>query len=223
MPIEAASFNWHRKLDGINYPPYNEFWNEHRGRFSDCFVGSFLIGIGGRTCTTFRLVRRRTSRSSDRRYSTVINIHPSRWRLPFAHRQRHAPVLIMRGEDAPNMLGECHDCTRPWFRFVYNHNPFYVISAVLVLYGLHVSFADNLDPTEGWKFTQLLMGYILHARRDERGCRPARSGLGRRKNIGPAGFLAHGSARFELRSRVSRQRLAGSPIPRRRARLLVGR
>jgi hypothetical protein len=59
------------------------------------------------------------------------------------------------------MLGECHDCTRPWFRFVYNHNPFYVISAVLVLYGLHVSFAGNLDPTEGWKFTQLLMGYIL--------------------------------------------------------------
>src|SRR6476620_11852100 len=67
----------------------------------------------------------------------------------------------MRGEDAPIMLGECQDCTRPWFRFVYNHNPFYVISAVLVLYGLHVSFADNLDPTQGWKFTQLLMGYIL--------------------------------------------------------------
>ena len=59
------------------------------------------------------------------------------------------------------MLGECQDCTRPWFRFVYNHNPFYVISAVLVLHGLHVSFADSLDPTEGWKFTQLLMGYIL--------------------------------------------------------------
>ena len=59
------------------------------------------------------------------------------------------------------MLGECQDCTRPWFRFVYNHNPFYVVSAVFVLYGLHVSFADNLDPTEGWKFTQLLMGYIL--------------------------------------------------------------
>ena len=59
------------------------------------------------------------------------------------------------------MLGECQDCTRPWFRFVYNHNPFYVVSAVLVLYGLHVSFADNLDPTEGWKFTQLLMGYIF--------------------------------------------------------------
>jgi hypothetical protein len=67
----------------------------------------------------------------------------------------------MRGEDAPIMLGECHDCTRPWLRFVYNHNPFYVISAVLVLYGLHISFGDNLDPAEGWKFTQLLMGYIL--------------------------------------------------------------
>jgi hypothetical protein len=59
------------------------------------------------------------------------------------------------------MLGECQDCTRPWVRFVYNHNPFYVISAVLVLYGLHISFAGSLDPTEGWKFTQLLMGYIL--------------------------------------------------------------
>jgi hypothetical protein len=59
------------------------------------------------------------------------------------------------------MIGECHDCTRPWVRFVYNHNPFYVISAVLVLYGLHISFADSLDPTEGWKFTELLMGYIL--------------------------------------------------------------
>jgi hypothetical protein len=59
------------------------------------------------------------------------------------------------------MLGECQDCTRPWFRFIYNHNPFYVVSAVFVLYGLHVSFADNLDPTEGWKFTELLMGYIL--------------------------------------------------------------
>jgi hypothetical protein len=67
----------------------------------------------------------------------------------------------MREEDTPNMLGECHDCTRPWVRFVYNHNPFYVISVVLVLYGLHISFADSLDPTEGWKFTQLLMGYIL--------------------------------------------------------------
>jgi hypothetical protein len=67
----------------------------------------------------------------------------------------------MRGEEATNMLGECRDCTRPWVRFVYNHNPFYVISAALVLYGLHVSFAGKLDPTEGWKFTQLLMAYML--------------------------------------------------------------
>ena len=59
------------------------------------------------------------------------------------------------------MLGECNDCTRPWIRFAYNNNPFYVISAALVLYGLHVSFADSLDPTEGWTFTQLLIGYML--------------------------------------------------------------
>src|SRR5262249_12356083 len=59
------------------------------------------------------------------------------------------------------MLGECNDCARPWVRFIYNHNPFYVISAVLVLYGLHISFADSLDPTEGWTFTQILIGYML--------------------------------------------------------------
>jgi hypothetical protein len=59
------------------------------------------------------------------------------------------------------MLGECNDCARPWIRFAYNNNPFYAISAALVLYGLHVSFADSLDPTEGWTFTQLLIGYML--------------------------------------------------------------
>lgn len=59
------------------------------------------------------------------------------------------------------MFGACNDCTRPWIRFAYNHNPFYVISAALVLYGLHVFFADSLDPTEGWTFTQLLVGYML--------------------------------------------------------------
>jgi hypothetical protein len=53
------------------------------------------------------------------------------------------------------------DCAHSWLRFIYNHNPFYVVSAALVLYGLHVSFRDNLNPTDGWRFTQLLMGYIL--------------------------------------------------------------
>jgi hypothetical protein len=60
-----------------------------------------------------------------------------------------------------NMLGECQDYTKPWVRFIYNHNPFYVVSAAFVLYGLHVSFAGKLNPVEGWKFTQLLIGYTL--------------------------------------------------------------
>jgi hypothetical protein len=59
------------------------------------------------------------------------------------------------------MQAECHRCAKGWMRFLYNHNPFYVVSAVLVLYGLHVSFADSLEPTEGWLFTQLFMGYML--------------------------------------------------------------
>ena len=59
------------------------------------------------------------------------------------------------------MQAECRQCAKGWVRFLYNHNPFYVVSAVLVLYGLHVSFADSLEPTEGWLFTQLFMGYIL--------------------------------------------------------------
>lgn len=49
----------------------------------------------------------------------------------------------------------------PWWRFLYNHNPFYVVSALLTLYGLHVSFADSLDPTQGWLLMRLLAGYTL--------------------------------------------------------------
>jgi hypothetical protein len=48
-----------------------------------------------------------------------------------------------------------------WWRFLYNHNPFYVVSALLTLYGLHVSFADGLDPTQGWLLMRLLAGYAL--------------------------------------------------------------
>lgn len=48
-----------------------------------------------------------------------------------------------------------------WLRRIYNHNPFYVISAALVIYGLHVSFAGRLDPTEGWLLVRLLAGYTL--------------------------------------------------------------
>ncbi|HEX2475588.1 MAG TPA: hypothetical protein VHK01_12625, partial [Lacipirellulaceae bacterium] len=59
------------------------------------------------------------------------------------------------------MQAECRQCAHGWVRFLYNHNPFYVVSAVFVLYGLHVSFADSLEPTEGWLFTQLFIGYML--------------------------------------------------------------
>ena len=48
-----------------------------------------------------------------------------------------------------------------WHARLTNHNPFYVISAVLMLYGLHISFSDNLDPTRGWLQLQLFLGYIL--------------------------------------------------------------
>ena len=49
----------------------------------------------------------------------------------------------------------------PWWRWLYNHNPFYVVSALLTLYGLHISFADSLDPTQGWLLMRLLAGYTL--------------------------------------------------------------
>jgi hypothetical protein len=52
-------------------------------------------------------------------------------------------------------------CARPWLRFVYNHNPFYVISALLVLYGLNVAFAGSIDPVKCWLLTKLLVGYML--------------------------------------------------------------
>jgi hypothetical protein len=52
-------------------------------------------------------------------------------------------------------------CANSWLRFIYTHNPFYVISAALVLYGLHVSFAGSLEPTEGWLLMRLLAGYTL--------------------------------------------------------------
>lgn len=47
----------------------------------------------------------------------------------------------------------------PIVRVLYNHNPFYVISAALVLYGLQVSFAGSFQPTQGWLLLKLLGGY----------------------------------------------------------------
>jgi len=50
---------------------------------------------------------------------------------------------------------------KPWIGILVTHNPFYVISAVLTLYGLSLSFGDNIDPTRGWLQLQLLIGYML--------------------------------------------------------------
>jgi hypothetical protein len=48
---------------------------------------------------------------------------------------------------------------RHWLAFICTHNPCYVISAVLVMYGLYLSFANKLDPADGWLLMKLLMGY----------------------------------------------------------------
>ena len=59
------------------------------------------------------------------------------------------------------MSDSAEGCASFWLRRIYNHNPFYVISAALVIYGLHVSFAGRLDPTQGWLLVRLLAGYAL--------------------------------------------------------------
>jgi hypothetical protein len=53
------------------------------------------------------------------------------------------------------------ECPRSWLRFVYNHNPFYVLSALLVLVGLNLAFAGSIDPVKCWLLTKLLVGYML--------------------------------------------------------------
>src|SRR5688500_6065267 len=51
-------------------------------------------------------------------------------------------------------------CRAPaWLALICTHNPCYVISALLVVYGLHVSFAGRLDPAKGWLLMKMLMGY----------------------------------------------------------------
>ncbi len=48
-----------------------------------------------------------------------------------------------------------------WWRLAYNHNPFYVISAGLVLYGLHTSFTNSVSPADGWTMLAIYCGYML--------------------------------------------------------------
>ncbi len=46
-------------------------------------------------------------------------------------------------------------------RWLMNHNPFYVISAALVLYGIHLSFTGKPEVADGWTLMKLLGGYSL--------------------------------------------------------------
>jgi hypothetical protein len=43
---------------------------------------------------------------------------------------------------------------------LFNHNPFYVISAALVLFGLHKSFTGSTDPNDGWMMLRIYCGYM---------------------------------------------------------------
>ena len=46
-----------------------------------------------------------------------------------------------------------------WLRFICIHNPFYLISACLVLYGLHISFDGLGGAGAGWQLMAYLCGY----------------------------------------------------------------
>ena len=46
-----------------------------------------------------------------------------------------------------------------WLRFICIHNPFYLISACLVLYGLHISFNGPGGAGAGWQLMAYLCGY----------------------------------------------------------------
>ena len=61
--------------------------------------------------------------------------------------------------DASNPVKPSHKAG--WIRFLWNHNPFYVISAFLVLYGIQVTFRDGAQLAEGWLLLRLLGGYTL--------------------------------------------------------------
>ena len=45
--------------------------------------------------------------------------------------------------------------------FLYSHNPFYLISAFLVLAGLHQALGDVYSVSAGWLLMALLCGYTM--------------------------------------------------------------
>ena len=55
-----------------------------------------------------------------------------------------------------------HTQARSVGRFLYNHNPFYLLSACLVLYGLQTAFQDGGSvPENAWLLVSTLSGYTL--------------------------------------------------------------
>lgn len=46
-------------------------------------------------------------------------------------------------------------------RWLYTHNPFYVISAASLLYGIHLSFSGSGDLANGWLLMRILAGYSM--------------------------------------------------------------
>jgi hypothetical protein len=49
----------------------------------------------------------------------------------------------------------------PLSRFLYTHNPFYLVSALLVLIGLHEALSSDSSLTGGWLLMGVLCGYTL--------------------------------------------------------------
>jgi len=49
----------------------------------------------------------------------------------------------------------------PLFRFLYQHNPFYLISACLILAGLNATFGTGTDSADAWTLMGVLAGYAL--------------------------------------------------------------
>ena len=48
-----------------------------------------------------------------------------------------------------------------WARWLVNHNPFYLLSVGLLLYGVHVSFADGVKLADGWLLMRVLSSYAV--------------------------------------------------------------
>ncbi len=66
-------------------------------------------------------------------------------------------ALRHRPEPSPDMIGALHRLAR----LIYNHNPFYALSAGLVLYGMDASFLSNAEAFQTRAMIGGLMGFTL--------------------------------------------------------------